>query len=288
MFGHKWSVIFEITDTCNLKCSFCYEATRRQKKHVGLETFAGVLRKYRPRLVQLTGGEPTMHPRFEELASLALERVPFVQMTTNGTLLRRRLPFFAGLRKKPILSVSLDAVGDPHDAVRKHPGLFREIEEMLPAYRQAGVPVGLSCTIFGKGAVPELPEGNLQQVPSLVSFAERMRVPVNFQPAAPAPPELRRALGELLRESRSNWLVNSGAYRRLLVRGHNGVCRYTWTNVSVGTDGNPMPTRPGNCYFCSDCRACFYSCVWEPTLLTSVHFLPAALHHLRTYRRLRE
>lgn len=42
-----------------------------------------------------------------------------------------------------------------------------------------------------------------------------------------------------------------------------------------------------DCSFCYDCRACFYSCVWEPALLTSTRFLPAALHHLATWRKLR-
>lgn len=274
------SLIFESTDACNLRCAFCYEQGRRARGHVPLDTFRAVLARYRPFYLQITGGEPMLHPAFRELMRCALSRVPVVQVTTNGTRLEEEGAFLAGLRRKPFVGVSVDLPGPGHDRVRKRKGLFKEIEAGLGELKARGVPVAVSTTIFGPGDVAEMPEGNGDAVEDLIAFSADSDLPINLQPCAPAPESVRRDLGEKLRASTYPKLVNSPPYREMLVRGHDGRCRFNWTNVSVGTDGAVLPTRPGNCYFCNDCAACYYSCVWEPTLLTSRHGAASARHFL--------
>ena len=44
------SVIFEITDKCNLNCVFCYEKYRRKNKDIDLEVFKKAIYKYKPLL----------------------------------------------------------------------------------------------------------------------------------------------------------------------------------------------------------------------------------------------
>lgn len=278
----KPSLIFEITDACNLKCSFCYEDVRRAKRAVPLDVFQNVLKKYKPFYLQITGGEPTMHPQFDELIKIALRKCAVVQFTTNGTILDKKLPFFASLKKKPIIAISMDVSTELHDRVRGRDALFQKILDVIPELKRLKVPVGLSVVIFAPGDIPELPDGNLLEVPRLISLAEKYGVVVNFQPFSPAHEATRKKLGEMLLSSRSPYITNSPAFRKLFVTGHNGICKYTLTNISINTDGKPMSTVPGNCYFCTDCKACFYSCVWEPTLLTSKHIVSSAYHHLST------
>jgi hypothetical protein len=64
----------------------------------------------------------------------------------------------------------------------------------------------------------------------------------------------------------------------MLLTGDSGPCRFNTLNVSVDTCGEPLPTRPGDCYFAADCSRCYYSCVWEPTFLLSAS-LPEHLSH---------
>lgn len=282
ILSYKPSVIFEITDACNLKCSFCYEDVRRAKKAVPLEVFQNVLRKYKPFYLQITGGEPTMHPQFEELLKIALKKCPIVQFTTNGTILENKLPFFTSLRKKPIIAISLDASTGLHDTIRGRNGLYHMILDVIPELQAIKVPVSFSNVVFGPGDIPELPDGNIHEVPELIELSRKLRVPINFQPFAPAHEETRKKLGEILLQTNSPYITDSPAFRKTLITGHNGICKYNLTNVSINTDGDPMSTVPGNCYFCSDCKACFYSCVWEPTLLTSKHFFSSGYHHLST------
>jgi len=279
----KPSLIFEITDQCNLACSFCYEKVRRKARSVSPETFSEVLRTFRPLYLQITGGEALLHPRFEDLLAHATRRIPVVQITTNGTMLGGKLGFLGSLKRKPLIGISLDFADERHDLVRKHRGLFKTIDRLVPVMKDAGIPVAFSSTVFGPGQVPEAPEGNIGEVGSLIDFSAHHDVPINLQSCSPAQEEVRVELGKLLCASGYEKLVNTRGYRELLIKGHDGRCRFTVLNVSIGADGAVLPTRRGECYFCQDCLKCYYSCVWESALLLRPRLLPGqAADLLRT------
>ncbi|MHA1269141.1 MAG: radical SAM protein [Candidatus Helarchaeota archaeon] len=270
-------MICEITDFCNLKCSFCYESIRRKRKHIHPRIFKNILKKYRPLYLQITGGEATTHPKFEEIISIGIKNSIKVQISTNGVLLKKIMGLFLNIpfRKRPIVGVSLDAIGEEHDIIRGRKGLYKNIINSLIDYKKNKIPFGFAVTIFDKNHLSELPEGNLKHVPRLIELAEKFQAPINIQPCAPTNRKLRMKLGDLLIKSKSRYLVNTQPYRKVLIKGHNGKCKYTWTNVSIDTSGEVLPTSQGNCYFCNDCLKCYYSCVWEPSLITSRHMIPS-------------
>ena len=82
----------EITNVCNLSCSFC-PGTRRARGFLTPEQFrllAGKLRPHTEYLYLHLMGEPLLHPRLEELLE-AGEALDFrLMLTTNGTLLPQR------------------------------------------------------------------------------------------------------------------------------------------------------------------------------------------------------
>ena len=100
-------VYVEITNVCNLRCTFC-PGTRREKRFLTPEQFrllAGRLRPYVTYLYLHVMGEPLLHPQLEELLHIAGEMGFKVCLTTNGTLLDRcALPSGPPLHK---VSVSL-------------------------------------------------------------------------------------------------------------------------------------------------------------------------------------
>ena len=81
---------FEITNVCNLSCSFCPK-TKRPKRFVSVEEFEAVARKLQGKIEYLylhLMGEPTLHPQLEEILSIS-ENLGFkVIITTNGTLIK--------------------------------------------------------------------------------------------------------------------------------------------------------------------------------------------------------
>ena len=99
----------EITNRCNLRCSFCPGAKRAPRTMTPAE-FDRVLER-------LTGqgkyvylhvmGEPLSHPRLAELLALAAARERKVCITTNGTLLARQTETLLAARTLHKVSVSL-------------------------------------------------------------------------------------------------------------------------------------------------------------------------------------
>ena len=82
-------VYLEITNVCNLRCSFCH-GTKRDPRFLSpaeFETLAGKLRGWTEYLYFHLMGEPLLHPQLGELLQIASENKFYVNLTTNGTLL---------------------------------------------------------------------------------------------------------------------------------------------------------------------------------------------------------
>lgn len=279
----KPSVIFLITDRCNLKCPFCFVEERRGRLDVDFDSFRAVLARRRPLLLQLSGGEPTVHREFPRLLEHALARVPAVTISTNGAGGWQRYRWLARLRRKPMVGFSLDAPDERHDAIRAKKGLFSNIMDAASRLKRRGVPVAFNATITGPGDFDSFPEGNIGMADGLIDLAQQMRIPINIQPYHLTAADTRRRLGLRLLSERSPWVIGSRPFREMLVDGPSGICRYNLLNVSVGPDGEPLPTWPGNCYFSPDCKRCYYSCVWEPTFLASARAPEVAANFVSQY-----
>lgn len=84
-------VYLEISNICNLSCSFC-PGTRREQRIMSTEEFsvlAGKLRKHTDYLYFHLMGEPLLHPELCKLLSIAAQLGFKLVITTNGTLLNR-------------------------------------------------------------------------------------------------------------------------------------------------------------------------------------------------------
>lgn len=87
---HK--VYLEISNVCNLRCSFC-PGTKRKPKVMAEAEFSALLPKLRPWsdfLYFHLMGEPLCHPELERFLLLAGEAGFKVILTTNGTLLAKQ------------------------------------------------------------------------------------------------------------------------------------------------------------------------------------------------------
>ena len=83
-------VYVEITNNCNLDCSFCIK-NKRTKKFIDIEDFKIVLDKlkeYTKYLYFHIMGEPLLHPHINELIDLASKDY-YVNITSNGYLIDR-------------------------------------------------------------------------------------------------------------------------------------------------------------------------------------------------------
>lgn len=88
----KKKAYFEITNICNLSCSFCH-LTRRPPRSVSVSEFRHVLGQLQGRVDFLyfhLMGEPLLHPDLKEFFDIAYEYGFKVIITTNGTLLDKK------------------------------------------------------------------------------------------------------------------------------------------------------------------------------------------------------
>jgi len=84
-------VYIEITSVCNLACSFC-PPTERAKGLIKVEQFNKILDEIRPHTKYIylhVKGEPLLHPRIDQLLDAAHEKGFKVNITTNGTLIKK-------------------------------------------------------------------------------------------------------------------------------------------------------------------------------------------------------
>ncbi|WP_127579394.1 radical SAM/SPASM domain-containing protein [Paenibacillus koleovorans] len=84
-------VYVEITSVCNLACTFC-PPTERKSNFIKLDTFNHILDEIRPHTKHIylhVKGEPLLHPRIDELLDASHEKGFKVNITTNGTLIRK-------------------------------------------------------------------------------------------------------------------------------------------------------------------------------------------------------
>ena len=83
-------VYIEITNICNKNCSFC-SISSLKKKNMLLEEFEHILQQIKPYSDYIylhVKGEPLLHPNFKELLILCEKYEMFVNITTNGSLLK--------------------------------------------------------------------------------------------------------------------------------------------------------------------------------------------------------
>lgn len=83
-------IYIEITNICNLSCSFC-SIDHRKKETISLEQMEEILRKindYTDYIYLHVKGEPLLHPELGKILNLCQKYKKQVNITTNGTLLK--------------------------------------------------------------------------------------------------------------------------------------------------------------------------------------------------------
>lgn len=81
----------EITNVCNLSCTFCPK-TNRTSQFMTIETFSNILEQIKPYTEYIyfhIKGEPLLHPQIDEFLDISYEKDFKVNITTNGTLIKK-------------------------------------------------------------------------------------------------------------------------------------------------------------------------------------------------------
>ena len=101
---HSCLSLVEIADACNLRCPVCYAGSGpdrpvyRSLDHIERMLDAVVRNEIHPDVVQISGGEPTIHPDFFAVMDLAKARpIRHLMLNTNGVRIAESEEFTARL-----------------------------------------------------------------------------------------------------------------------------------------------------------------------------------------------
>ena len=126
-------VYIEITNVCNLNCSFCIK-DNRIRKSMSVYEFENILKKvdgYTDYIYLHVKGEPLIHNNLDEILSLTSRYNKYVNITTNGVFLKDKVDILKKYNNIRQINISLHSennktnyVGDIMEAVDKLKNIF--------------------------------------------------------------------------------------------------------------------------------------------------------------------
>jgi 7,8-dihydro-6-hydroxymethylpterin dimethyltransferase len=190
---HSCLTLIELTDRCNLTCPVCYadsgvadlDSQHQPRRHRSLPEIEAMLdavvaNEGEPQVVQLSGGEPTLHPDFFAVLDMVKARpIKHLMINTNGLRIAQDQEFCERLSDyKPGIEIYLQ-----FDSLQESP--LRELRGAdLRAVRAQAIAqlnkLNLSTTL-----VVTLKKGlNDQEIGEIIDFALQQRCVrgVTFQP----------------------------------------------------------------------------------------------------------
>ena len=165
-----------LTDSCNLCCKYCFLESpdavyKNLRKPMGdmtlltackaVDVFFDLTRKYssnnRNKFIQFYGGEPLINfsvlrgvTEYIQKKNMEFNEILHLVLITNATLVTDEIAKFLADNKIAV-GVSLDGPRDIHDAYRMRKGIvggtYNVVMENIKRLRDAGVQVGISCTL---------------------------------------------------------------------------------------------------------------------------------------------
>jgi hypothetical protein len=182
---HACLAVVDVTDSCNLSCSYCFASSGPGGAHRPVEEVEALLDTVADaggRPIQFSGGEPTVRDDLPALVESARRRgIDHVEVNTNGIRLATDDGYATTLAEAGVTAVYLQFDGltsETYERIREV-DLLAEKHAAVEACRDADLPVVLVPTV--------VPGINDHEMGDIVRFALANRDvvrSVNFQPVA--------------------------------------------------------------------------------------------------------
>jgi uncharacterized radical SAM superfamily Fe-S cluster-containing enzyme len=183
---HTCVGLVEITSSCNLECPMCYAGSGPGGDHLPFETVKMMIDRLvevegGAEVLQISGGEPLIHPEFERILEYACsQKIELIMINTNGLKLAQNEELLALLAKhRSRLEVYLQFDGFDERTQQELRGVSIVAQKLrvVDKLGEAGVRVILTCTL--QGGV------NADEIGAIVRYgaARPWVTGVSFQPA---------------------------------------------------------------------------------------------------------
>lgn len=167
---HTCTALLEVTQRCNLMCSYCFASAGGSSADPSLSTLEkgleGIYKVSGACNLQLSGGEPTVRDDLPEIILLA-RRIgfPFIQLNSNGLRLAKDSDYVQKLRKAGLNSVFLQFDGTHEEIYTQLRGrrLFQIKSQAIKNCMANGLGVVLVPTV--------VPGVNTDNIGEMIRFA---------------------------------------------------------------------------------------------------------------------
>lgn len=147
--------VLPVTDACNLECPYCFAGSGPGQAHRPLDEVERMLDRALaamdgPAPLQLSGGEPTVHPQILEIVRSARKKgFMHIEVNTNGVLVATREGFAESLKAAGVdaLYLQFDGTDDAAYQATRAAGLWQTKQQAVEAARKAGLTVVLVPTV---------------------------------------------------------------------------------------------------------------------------------------------
>jgi hopanoid biosynthesis associated radical SAM protein HpnH len=171
-------LMLEPSFKCNLACSGCGRIREYRDildRSLSLDECLAAVEEAGAPVVSITGGEPLIHPQIDQIVNGIIARKKFVNLCTNGLLLKESLEKF---EPSPYLSfvLHLDNLAKTHDSFAGRPGVFDTALEAMKIARARGFQLLVNTTFYKTSRLEEI----------IQLFDTLSAIPVNGIMVAPA------------------------------------------------------------------------------------------------------
>ncbi len=229
-------IYIEVTNCCNLSCSFCHKSNR-PKTCMKADEFAEVLLKIKgyTRFIYLhVLGEAMLHPEFDLLLQTSHRHGFQVNLSTNGTLLQNKGDLLIASPAVRQINISLHSFTQAEG-----PELDEYLAGILAFTRKATerqTAIWLNLRLWVMQETKEDAAGNRNEI-ILRRLQSFFSLPVRFAENLPPGRSLSLAPGIFLSQDRQfNW-----PHSQPEVLNRNGTCRGLRDHIAILVDGTVVP-----------------------------------------------
>ena len=150
--------MLEPLEMCNLACAGCGRIREYQPvidRMMPVDVALNAVKESGAPIVSIAGGEPTIHPKIDEIINRLIEDRYFVYCCTNGLLLDKMLTKIPP-SKYLCWVVHMDGMEEMHDESVARKGVFKKAVQVMELALSQGYRVCTNTTIFKNSDVEDL------------------------------------------------------------------------------------------------------------------------------------